>query len=212
MGPRGFAEKRDISGAFGVPRIPARPPASNDTVAKSLNPKDKPARPTTVISTSAWPRRSFSTRFAREEKSHTATRSTLSATRPPTPFGPADPASPRNRVALGDLSSHDHRPGPSPRSRARRDDAPDSVVPPPAAPRAGPSLGTTGLSGVRTWIRSVYLSGGRQRAGLTPAFRSPFAASRPPRMPLPMSGSGAGGSGPTDAPRGERGLRHRSDL
>jgi hypothetical protein len=28
--PRGFAEKRDISGAFGVPRIPTRPPARDD--------------------------------------------------------------------------------------------------------------------------------------------------------------------------------------
>jgi hypothetical protein len=63
--------------------MPTRPPARDDTVAKSLDPKDKPARPTTVISTSAWPRRSLSTRFAREEKSHTATRSRLSAPRPP---------------------------------------------------------------------------------------------------------------------------------
>jgi hypothetical protein len=39
-----------------------------------------------VISTSAWPRSSLSTRFAREEKSPGATRSRLSAPRPPTPF------------------------------------------------------------------------------------------------------------------------------
>jgi hypothetical protein len=67
-----------------APRAARR--ARDDRLATSLNPKDKPERPTTVISTSAWPRRSLSTPFAREEKSHTATRSRLSAPRPPTPF------------------------------------------------------------------------------------------------------------------------------
>jgi hypothetical protein len=149
-------------GAWEVPRVPTRPPARDDTAAKLLNPQDKPARPTTVISTSAWPRRSLPTKFAREEKSHTATRSRLSAPQPPTPFGPGDPASPRNHVALGDLSSRDHRPGPSPRSRARRDDAQAGVVSTPAAPRAVPSLGTTGSYGFRSKrerIRTRYVNG-----------------------------------------------------
>jgi hypothetical protein len=146
----GFAETRDTSGAFGVPRIPTRPPASDDSVVKSLNPKDKPARQPP----------SFRRAPGRDGRSRPGLRARRNLTRlrdldfrrhgPPTPFGPGDPASPRNHVAFGDLSSRDHRPGPLPRSRARRDDARDGVVPTPAASRAGPSLGTTCSYGFRS--------------------------------------------------------------
>jgi hypothetical protein len=114
--PRFLPTLRNDTPAAGVvsaPAAPRRSLASNDRVAKSLNLKDNPVRPTTVISTSAWPLRSLSTRFAREEKSHTATRSRLSAPRAArVPFCPGDTASPRNHVALGDLSSRDHGPCP----------------------------------------------------------------------------------------------------
>jgi hypothetical protein len=98
------------------------------------------------------------------------------------PFGPGDPASPRNHVALGDLSSLDHRPGPSPRSRARRDDAPDGVVSTPAAPRAGPSIGTTGrvrASSTSVTGRGATLSSREPRTDSS--YCLPAEAGEPPR-------------------------------
>jgi hypothetical protein len=73
-------------GAGEVPRVPTRPPAPNDTVTKSLKLKDKPRTAHHRHFDERLAATVFSTRFVREEKSHTATRSRLSAPRPSTPF------------------------------------------------------------------------------------------------------------------------------
>jgi hypothetical protein len=183
-----------LFGAGEVPRLPTRPPARDDTVAKSLNPK---------INAHGLPP-SFRRAPGPDGRSRTGLRARrnltrlrdLAAPRPLTPFGPGDPASPRSHGALGDLSSHDHRPGPSPRSRARRDDAPDGVVSAPAAP--GARSGRQALAENReTRTENRWPPGGEPRNSLS----SDWTRGRDARSPGRREGSrGRDRAGPSSGP------------